>query len=112
MNLAKGPESWRPIVSIPGLEWFFEFNDDQFYLKLHNKSDNSDSVKQWVSHSVQLLGAVDAKDRILPMRRLNWKSEYPSLGYWKLDLSDFKTTSEQIDGIIGAYGAKGVMGSK
>ncbi len=110
MNLVEGPESWREIPGLPGVKWYFEFNDDRFCLRLEQKSDDAEAVIAWARKCREKLQAAETLDRIRLKRNSTWRKGWPLLGDWDVDFSDYQKLNERIDGIIRTYGASGIMG--
>ncbi len=112
MNLDRGSDSWVKAKELPRVEWYFEFNDDIFHLKLHQQSEDSEAVSKWVDRCVKEMTNIDnARGMGTQFKRSSsWKKGWPSIAHWNTNFMDFEILHREINSIINSFGSNGVLG--
>ena len=113
MNLTSPEQSWRTIKGLKDVRWYFEFNNDRFLLKLKQKSEDIESVRQWAERCQELMELVEVSSHLkpVPKRGGGWKKGWPAVVYWETDFTDFKKLSADVSIILERFGANGVLGN-
>jgi len=112
MNHSTPIDGWGNIESLKNVNWFFEFNDDDFCLKLHQGSNDPSAVTKWVGNCIEQMNKVDPNNMLKTVFKKggSYKSLWPKIAAWKVSFENFKIVHNRITEIMNLFGQNGVLG--